>query len=282
MDLPKSRYSDDVVGIIPAAGLATRLSPLPFSKEVFPIGFAASANHKTIRPKAVCQYLLERLHIAGINKTYIVLRDGKWDIPAFLKDGYPSGMNLAYLIMRIPFGVPYSIDQAYPFVKDAVVALGFPDIIFQPEDAFVQLLLKHKKTNADVVLGLMPVADPQNWDMVDLAEDGSIRQIHIKRPDTDLIHAWFIAVWTPVFTELMHRYLMAHQRELEGQNRVSENRHSTIPEVHMSDVIRTAIDKGLSITSVIFPEGSCLDIGIPGNLIQAVKGSGFPSGFSLI
>ena len=156
MDLPTTRKSGDVVSVIPAAGLATRLSPLPFSKELYPIGFSTAADHRPIRPKMVCQYLLERLHAAGINKAYIVIRDGKWDIPGFLGDGHTLGMNLAYLIMRLPFGAPYSIDQAYPFVKDAVVALGFPDIIFQPEDAFKQLLLKTKTITCGYRIG--PVA----------------------------------------------------------------------------------------------------------------------------
>lgn len=282
MGLPTTRKSGDVVSVIPAAGLAARLSPLPFSKELYPIGFSTAENHRSIRPKMVCQYLLERLHAAGINKAYIVLRDGKWDIPAFLGDGHTLGMNLAYLIMRNPFGVPFSIDQAYPFVKDAVVALGFPDIIFQPEDAFKQLLLKLKQSGADIVLGLLPVTEPQNWDMVDLAEDGNIRQIQLKPPNTDLTHAWFIAVWTPGFTKFMHGHLMAYHCEMRGQTDAPKNLRPNIPELHMGDVIQTAIETGLSINSVIFPEGFCIDIGIPDNLIKAAKWSNLPSGSSWI
>ena len=62
-------------------------------------------------------------------------------------------MQLAYLMMHLLFGVPYTLDQAYSFVQDALVAIGFPDIIFQPDDAFVRLLARQAATNADVVLG---------------------------------------------------------------------------------------------------------------------------------
>ena len=96
-----------VLGLIPAAGKAARLSPLPFSKELYPIGFGPVGQGHSLRPKVVCHYLLEKMQFAGITKAYIILRNGKWDIPAYLGDGKMLDMNLAYLIMRLPFGVPY-------------------------------------------------------------------------------------------------------------------------------------------------------------------------------
>lgn len=269
MNLQKTKYSNEVIGVIPAAGLATRLGTLPFSKEMYPVGFSNTQNNRNIRPKFVCQYLLERLQLAGINKTYIVLRDGKWDIPSFFQDGHALGMNLAYLIMRIPFGVPYSVDQAYGFVKEAVVALGFPDIIFQPVDAFSKLLSKQENAMADIVLGLSPVDEPQEWDMVDLTTDGKIRRFYIKQPRIDLPYAWFIAVWTPVFTDFMHQYLIARQAETQRQNNTG-NLQTLTSELYMGDVFQAAIEAGLSIECVIFPKGNCIDIGTPENLVRVV------------
>lgn len=269
-DLPNTKHPHDIVGVIPAAGWATRIAPLPFSKEVYPIGFSTADNNDTIRPKVVCQFLLESLQLAGIEKAYVVLRDGKWDIPAHFKDGHTLKMNLAYLMMRIPFGVPYTIDQAYPFIKDAVVAFGFPDIIFQPEDAFCQLLTKQANTKADVVLGLTPIEKPQNWDMIELTKDGRIHRIHIKQPRVNLPYGWFIAVWTPVFTHFMHQYLISHQRELRVQD-AEQNLQKQKRELYMGDVFQIAIDEGLLIKTVIFPEGSCIDIGTPEDLIKALN-----------
>ena len=249
--------TDKVVGIVPAAGRATRLSPLPFSKELYPIGFQRTEENGALRPKVAGQYLLERFNLAGIDTAYIVLRDGKWDIPSYFNDGHWLNMNLAYLMMRIPHGVPFSVDQAYHFVKDSVVALGFPDILFKPMDAFSHLLKKQKQTQADIVLGLMPVADPKNWDMVDITVDGKIRQIYVKPARIDTPYAWFIAVWSPVFTQFLHEYLVSHP----------------VPdaaELHMGDVIQKAIKKGLSTDMVVFPRGASLDIGIPENLMKMV------------
>ena len=77
----------DIVGIIPAAGTATRLSPLPCSKEILPVGMEQWGDKPYRRPKVAIQYLLDAMREAGIKKTYLIIRNNKWDIPAFLGDG---------------------------------------------------------------------------------------------------------------------------------------------------------------------------------------------------
>ena len=94
--------SAEIVGLIPAAGQARRLAPLPCSKEVFPVGFEPVDAKGVGRPKPVCIFLLEKMAAAGAWKVYIVLRDGKWDIPSYLGDGSRYGLSLAYLMMRLP------------------------------------------------------------------------------------------------------------------------------------------------------------------------------------
>ena len=136
----------EVIGLVPAGGLATRISPLPCSKELYPIGFRPVENGEGSRPKVVSQFLLEKMKFAGISKVYIVLRPGKWDIPAYFGDGSILNMHLAYLILGVPFGVPYTLDQAYPFVRHAMVAFGFPDILFESDDGFAKLI-EHQLKN---------------------------------------------------------------------------------------------------------------------------------------
>jgi len=260
----------EVIGLIPAGGIASRLSPIPCSKEIYPIGFGPLVKDSGSHPKVVCYYLLEKLQLAGISKAYVILRSGKWDIPAYLGDGKMFGMDIAYLIMNLPFGVPYTLDQAYPFTKDAIIALGMPDINFHPETAFLKLLQQQVATNADVVLGLMPVERPHKWDMVDLDEHGRIRQFVIKPAHTLLTYAWVIAVWTPVFSDFMHQYLIVHQCTIRSQDS-AENRQKQNPELYMGDVFQTFIEEGRSIETVTFPNGSCIDIGTPEDLLKALN-----------
>ena len=117
-DNRNKEFRREIVGLIPAAGRATRIAPLPCSKEIYPVGFKTDGAGNITVPKAVFHYLLDKMRLAGVTKTFIVLREGKWDIPAYLGDGTSFNMNLAYLMLGLPYGVPYTIDQAYPFIKD--------------------------------------------------------------------------------------------------------------------------------------------------------------------
>jgi glucose-1-phosphate thymidylyltransferase len=250
----------DVIGVIPAAGQATRLAPLPFSKELFPIGFGNEGTQKHARPKAACIYLLEKFRRAGIRKAFIVLRSGKWDIPAYLGDGTLIDMQLAYLMMGLPHGAPYSVDQAYPFVKNATIALGFPDILFSSMDVFSRLLEKLSNSNADVVLGVFPADRPDKVDMVEMNQQGQVKNIVIKPDHTSLRYTWGTVVWSPIFTEFMHIYLA--NRSITS---------SELSELFIGDVILAAIEAGLRIEAVQVSDQPYIDIGTPDDLVRAIQ-----------
>ena len=50
METPSN--SEDVVGLIPASGQATRIAPLPCSKELFPIGFRTAQDGRALGPRS--------------------------------------------------------------------------------------------------------------------------------------------------------------------------------------------------------------------------------------
>ena len=252
-------FQQEIIGLIPAGGQAKRISPLPFSKELYPIGFRLVDEERGMRPKVVCHYLLEKMRAGGITKAYIVLREGKWDIPAYFRDGASLDMHLAYLILGLPFGVPYTLDQAYPFVQQALVAFGFPDILFQPEDAFLKLLSGQAASNADIVLGLFRADQPNKVDMIDLDDKGRVRQVVIKPSQTQLRYTWGIAVWTPVFTNFLHEHLATRKTSA-----------STQPELSVGDVVQAAIHKGLRVEGVHVSDEPYLDIGTSKDLAKAI------------
>lgn len=84
--------------------------------------------------------------------------------------------------------------SGYPFIQNATVALGFPDIIFLPNDALTRLLARQARTNADIVLGLFRANRPQNSDMVDVSDGDRVRSIIIKPLETNLSYTWINAV----------------------------------------------------------------------------------------
>lgn len=259
----------EIIGLVPAGGKAARLAPLPCSKELYPVGFRPVDESGTLRPKVACHYLIERMRLANITKAYIILREGKWDIPAYLRDGKMLDIYLAYLMMDLPFGVPYTLDQAYPFVRNAIVVFGFPDNIFQPKDAFIRLLAKQSESCADIVLGLFPTHQPDKVDMVDLDPDGRICGIQIKPARTHLRYTWLIAVWTPEFTRFMHEHVTAIQKT-KNNRQVGENLEGD-QELFVGDIIQAAIHHDMQVETVLFPDGKYLDIGTPEDMIEAFQ-----------
>lgn len=258
--IANSLYPPEVVGLIPAAGMAQRLAPIPCSKEIYPIGFACDHAGSNQRPKVACQYLLEAMRQADVRKAYLILRQGKWDIPAYLGDGTIVDMQLAYLMMNLPFGPPYTLDQAFPFVSEVLVAFGFPDILFHNDCAFHRLISHQKVSVADMVLGLFPANQPATVDMVDVDHRGLVREIVVKPSKTSLKYSWCIAVWSPAFTGFLHSYV-----------RAESTKAGELPECTVGSVIQAAIRDGVRVVGLVVSDQPYLDIGTPHGLAEAVS-----------
>ena len=92
-----------VVGLVPAAGRAKRIAPLPCSKEIFPVGFRRDAQGD-VRPRVASHDLFAKFARAGASRAYVILREGKWDIPAYFVDGRIVGLDLAYIVIAESIG----------------------------------------------------------------------------------------------------------------------------------------------------------------------------------
>ncbi len=254
--------SRDLVGLVPAAGRANRIAPLPCSKELYPIGFHKVEGTDGRRPKVVSHYLLEKMRSAGVRKAYVILRQGKWDIPAYWGDGKMLGMDLAYVVIEGSSGPPDTIDRANSFIKDKIVAFGFPDILFRPTDVFAKLLARLDRSGGDVVLGLFPAHDTKAMDMINIDARLRVRAIQLKPRKTRLKYAWLCAVWTPVFTEFLHQFL---HRVRRGQNPslIGNRRIDSAGDIPVGAVLRAAVQTKLKVEGVTFPTGRYIDIGTP-------------------
>lgn len=258
---PPAGATEDVVAVIPAAGSGSRLGTVRFSKELYPL-ISVHGSERFHEAKSVCEHLFECLRRARVRKAMIILRDGKWDIPSAFGDGSDFGLSLAYQIARWPFGVPFTIDEAYQYTRNSSVALGFPDIVFEPRDAFSSLFEALEATSANVVLGLFPTDSPKTADVVDVRPDGSVSEIHIKSDSSARAGAWAIAVWTPVFSEFLHQYCQEFRTSRGGVHEPDE--------VFVGDALNAAIRADVAVSSVSFPNGWFIDIGTPSGLRDAL------------
>src|SRR5690349_20450249 len=120
-------------GIIPAAGAGSRIQPLAFSKELLPVG--SRLENGTERPRAVSEYLVERMVIGGADKICFVISPGKSDILEYYGAG-DGAASISYVVQPQPSGLCDSIFRALPVIApDEPVMIGLPDTIWFPEDA---------------------------------------------------------------------------------------------------------------------------------------------------
>jgi len=269
-----SSTGSSVVGVIAAAGRATRLAPLPCSKELMPIGVHREPAGLRGRPKVVSQYLLERMRAGGARRIFFVVRGGKFDIAEYYGDGSRLGLSIAYLMMNEPWGPPFSAAQAAPFAQDATVLFGFPDILIHPEDCFVRARDRLHATGADIVLGLFEGALTDGLDLVRTDALGRVTSLVTKEeapPRRDGDTGYMLVAWGPGFTRFL----------VEETTRLSELARSGAcgpsPDWPMGAVIAAAIRAGLHVDSVFLRDARFLDIGTPAGLAAA---SGFPGVWS--
>lgn len=169
-------------GIIPAAGAGSRIQPLAFSKELLPVG--SRVENGTERPRAVSEYLVERMIAGGADKLCFVIGPGKTDILEY----YGSrlwGADIAYVVQPQPGGLCDAVFRALPLVgPDEGVMIGLPDTIWLPADGLRAL------PNDKLSFLLFPVERPEFFDAVVTDESGRVQQIQVKQRDASTSWIW--------------------------------------------------------------------------------------------
>jgi dTDP-glucose pyrophosphorylase len=169
-------------GIVPAAGMGSRIQPLAFSKELLPVG--SRLDGEVERPRAVSEYLIERMILGGADKICFVISPGKSDILEYY-GGSIGGAALCYAVQPRPAGLCDAIFRALPVVdRSQPVIVGLPDTIWFPETALRAL--------PDELLSflLFPVATPELFDAVVTDDAGRVREIQVKRRDAASNWIW--------------------------------------------------------------------------------------------
>ena len=169
-------------GIIPAAGSGTRIQPLAFSKELLPVG--SRMEDGVERPRAVSEYLVDRMLACGATKLCFVVSPGKWDILRYY-GAEVGGASIAYVVQPAAAGLCDAIFRALPLVgRDEETAIGLPDTVWFPEDGLRAL------PGGVLSFLLFPVARPELFDVVATDGDGRVREIWVKRPDAPSSWVW--------------------------------------------------------------------------------------------
>lgn len=174
-----------MIGIIPAAGAGQRIQPLGCSKELLPVG--SRLIHDVERPKAVSEYLVERMIAAGATQICMVISAEKSDIVRYYAER-DYNAEIFYVVQQRPQGLCDALFRATPFAAHhEQVLIGLPDTIWFPENAY---RLPLERRDADVNLVLFPVGDPSVFDAVVCDTQDYVTKVEVKQKDAHSHWIW--------------------------------------------------------------------------------------------
>lgn len=167
-----------MIGVLPAAGHATRLGLSTGSKELLEVGGFP-----------VIEYSVRRLEAGGCSEIRIVTRPDKEDLREYAAQ---RGLRV---VLGNPPHVGASVAAAlHGLDPGGIVALGYPDTLWEPLDGFA-LLRERIDDDVDVVLGLFETPDAFRSDVVVPAEGGLVADIVVKpaEPPSTLVWGCLVA-----------------------------------------------------------------------------------------
>lgn len=174
-----------MIGIIPAAGAGQRIQPLGCSKELLPVGSRIINGME--RPKAVSEYLVERMIAAGAEQICMVISAEKTDIVKYFAER-DYAAEIFYVVQQKPQGLCDALFRAEPFARmHDQVLIGLPDTIWFPENAYLPAL---DPGPADVNLILFPVDNPSIFDAVNCDELGYVQEVQVKTKEARSHWIW--------------------------------------------------------------------------------------------
>ncbi len=166
-----------MIGVIPAAGYATRLGAIDGSKEMLDVDGVP-----------VIERLVERMVVGGCSSIRVVTRPEKEDVRQY------AATRSLDVVLGYPAHIGESVAAGLAGVTTETVALGFPDSIWQPLEGFA-LLREALDEDTNVVLGLFDFPEPTRADVVVLDAGGRVREILVKpsEPPSTLIWGCLVA-----------------------------------------------------------------------------------------
>jgi glucose-1-phosphate thymidylyltransferase len=245
----EEKMSEEIIGLIPAAGKGIRLG-LPYPKELYPI-------IQDNRYKPISQFVLDNLIQTGMKQVVIVINETKHQLIGYFGNGQRFGCHISYVVQE-PIkvagkstspGLADALDSAYHLVTGKTVFFGMADTIMRPNNVF-SYAFDRALPDDDVILVLFDTTRPEKFGMVRTQEDGRVVAIVDKPQETDLTHMWGCIIWRPRFTEYLHEKV-----NLQG---ISD----------FAQIMNDAIQEGYQFRGVHIPDGTYIDLGTYDEILE--------------
>jgi glucose-1-phosphate thymidylyltransferase len=236
------------VGIIPAAGLASRLGPLGYPKELLPITYVQGEGGH-LRPLPVIEASLRQLRTAGIGRCMVITSERKPELAQYLGGGGAIGLDIAYVQQTRIEGLAAAVALTVPWTQGSACCLLLPDTIVRPLDALLTMREVFETRGADLVLGVFPTEKPKELGPVRFDGAMLVTEVQDKPADTDLANSWGLAIWGDRFSELI----------------------AAAPfNANLGLLFHQAAQSGLKVIACWFEDGEFHDVGTPKGLAEAL------------
>jgi glucose-1-phosphate thymidylyltransferase len=209
----------ELKGLVLSGGAGTRLRPITHTsaKQLVPV-----AN------KPVLFYGLESLRDAGVRDVGIVVGDTHAEIEAAVGDGSQFGLRVTYIRQDAPLGLAHAVLTAEDFLGDSPFVMYLGDNLLR--DGIQDLVAKFRAGDADAMILLQRVPNPQSYGVAELADGRVVRLVEKPaEPKSDLA---LVGVY--MFTPAILAAAKAINPSARG-------------ELEITDAIQYLIDQGLRV-----------------------------------
>jgi glucose-1-phosphate thymidylyltransferase len=244
----------EFVGILPAAGIASRLSPSRYVKELLPVTYLVDEDNRTSAPVPVIVLSLRALRAADVTRCVVTISERKPELLRYLGDGSDFGLSLAYVQQPSPTGLTSAIKLGFDWTRDCYSCLLLPDTVIYPRTAMRSVRKLVERESCDLALGVFPTDVPEQLGPVRFDSDGRVRQVLDKPAATDLRNTWAMAIWSPRFASLLDQVVSSG-----GEGKA------------LGEVFNLAVLEGMDVRAVWFPDGAFVDIGTVKGLAKMLQ-----------
>ena len=149
-------------GLIPAAGMGTRLKPLTLAipKELLMVG-----------DKAVIEHVIEAFKKADITDIVIVVGWRKHAILDYFGSGKRLDVNITYVVQDEQNGLAKAIESGQRLINSDPFAVVLGDNYFFPNTFLKDIIRFHEDKNSDCTVGVTKMKDVTSYGVIKPRED---------------------------------------------------------------------------------------------------------------